>query len=572
MLTRAEIVQVLKDYGIISGGDIFYRKIVNNKAVKNLILGSLYYHTSNCKSDKLIERVYWIVNELDDYPKQCISCNENITYFNSINDPYPTEYCSHKCSARSDKTKNRRRQTSLSRYGVDNPSKSKAVIKKIEDTHMRNYGVRSSLLDPRVRDKSIKTLVDRYGVDHNMKSKEIKDKAKETCFERYGAENVFDTIEFQEKARKTTKSRYGVSCVFQSEKFIESQTIARRNERYNNLVEKLRDSFEVLFDITEYRGLGEKYNFRCLMCGFVFNTSPSNFVKCYKCNPKYCSMSEIELSEYILGLGCSTIMNDRGIISPFELDIVIPEKKIAIEYCGLYWHSEQAGKDKNYHLTKLKMCSEKGYRLITILEDEWMYKKNIVKARLKHILGVITDRIYARNTSVREIDNSSYKIFVEANHIQGYVPAKHRYGLFHNGVLISVMAFGKRRRALGSTKSAGYELLRFCSSILVVGGASKLFSFASRHMDLTNVVSYCDLRWGMGDVYRVLGFTNDGLTKPGYFYVDGDKRYHRFKFRKSELVDIETYSKEKTEFEILNDAGYLRIWDCGHLRFSINTK
>lgn len=100
------------------------------------------------------------------------------------------------------------------------------------------------------------------------------------------------------------------------------------------------------------------------------------------------SNGQKELYDYLKSLGFNVIENDRTLIYPKELDIVIPDKKIAIEYCGLYWHSEKMGKDKNYHLNKLKACQDIGYKLITIFEDEWLYRNDIVRNILMSTLDI----------------------------------------------------------------------------------------------------------------------------------------------------------------------------------------
>ena len=66
--------------------------------------------------------------------------------------------------------------------------------------------------------------------------------------------------------------------------------------------------------------------------------------------------------------------NNRSILGGLELDMYIPSCKVAIEYNGLRWHSEQFKPDKNYHLNKLLKCQEKGIKLIQIFEDEYLKK------------------------------------------------------------------------------------------------------------------------------------------------------------------------------------------------------
>ena len=79
---------------------------------------------------------------------------------------------------------------------------------------------------------------------------------------------------------------------------------------------------------------------------------------------------------------------NRKLLEGKEIDLIIPQLKIAIEYNGLYFHTEDRGKNSTYHLNKTLACKQFGYKLIHIFEDEWMVNKELVKSKLKHILGV----------------------------------------------------------------------------------------------------------------------------------------------------------------------------------------
>jgi hypothetical protein len=276
------------------------------------------------------------------------------------------------------------------------------------------------------------------------------------------------------------------------------------------------------------------------------------------------STSENEVYDFIKSLldDIEVIQSDRTLMNPFELDIIIPFKKVAIEFNGLYWHSETSGKSKWYHRTKLDKCNDIGYTLIQIFEDEWIHKKEIVKKRLTAKLTKSIS-IYARKTKVEEIEKREGLDFIEKHHLQGKGYGSYFYGLFHNDELISVMSFSELNRAKGMEKMEGvFELNRFCSSTNVIGGASKLFKKFVNTVDPEKVISYSDLRWNQGNVYEKIGFTPVGKTLPGYWYVSGDKRVHRYSLKKRK-----DEPKDKTEYELRLEEGYHRIWDCGHAKF-----
>lgn len=107
---------------------------------------------------------------------------------------------------------------------------------------------------------------------------------------------------------------------------------------------------------------------------------------CAKCSKKV-SKPEIELCDFICNeLGIEIETRNRSIISPYELDIYIPSKKIAIEFNGIIWHSEKFGKDKNYHLMKTNMCEELGIKLIHIYEHDWLDDKDFIKNNIMRII------------------------------------------------------------------------------------------------------------------------------------------------------------------------------------------
>lgn len=292
--------------------------------------------------------------------------------------------------------------------------------------------------------------------------------------------------------------------------------------------------------------------------------------KCSECSLSS-SQAEEEIYEYIKTFNLDIIRKNRTLIKPFELDIIIPSKKIAIEYCGLYWHSELQGKNKKYHLNKLNMCNDLGYRLITIFEDEWLFKKDIVKNRLKHILNNNIEKIYARKCIIKEIDVNIAKDFINTYHIQGYTPSSIKLGAFYNDELVSVMTFAKGNISKGSKNINGvYELSRFCLSKNVIGIASKFLNYFNINYKWEKLYSYADRRWSNGNVYEKIGFNFISFTEPNYWYFKYNdlKRIHRFNFRKDRIKHLSTNYKQ-TEWEIMQEQKWDRIYDCGNIRYEM---
>jgi len=291
---------------------------------------------------------------------------------------------------------------------------------------------------------------------------------------------------------------------------------------------------------------------------------------CSKCFSGH-SKGEKEVVGFLKEIGVVLIENERTILEGKELDIYIPDKKTAIEFNGLYWHSEEKGKSKNYHLNKTLKCKEKGIVLIHIFEDEWFFKKEIVKSRIKAKLSMIDKSIYARKCSIREIEASEKNIFLEENHIQGKDRASIKLGAFFEDDLVGVMTFCSPRIALGKKSEDGvFELSRFATkkNFYCVGLASKMLKNFERNEKVSKIYTYSDLRWNSGKVYEKMGFTYIGRSDPGYWYIVNHKRKHRFSFRKSELEKkLDFYDKSLTESENMKLNKIDKIWDCGNFKF-----
>ena len=288
---------------------------------------------------------------------------------------------------------------------------------------------------------------------------------------------------------------------------------------------------------------------------------------CRFCDYGARSRGEKEITEFINSLDVETISNYRGAIYPHELDIYIPEHKIAIEFNGLYWHSELVGKDKHYHNKKRDLCDKNGIRLIQVFEDEWNVKPDIVKSIITNALNIVEIRLFARKCIIKEIDVSTARSFIDTYHISGYHACSIKYGLYYDDELVSVMTFSKNNH---SRKGKGWEIDRYCSKsgLQVVGGASKLFKHFIRKVQPSSVVSYADLRYGNGGVYEKIGFKFEKDTAPNYWYFkDHLQRHHRFTLRKGAVDGDDT---NKTEWENRIEQGWNRIWDCGSRKYVWN--
>lgn len=280
--------------------------------------------------------------------------------------------------------------------------------------------------------------------------------------------------------------------------------------------------------------------------------------------PKCCNLVSKGHKEIADFIKIDKIINDRNTIAPYELDIYMPKKKLAIEYNGLYYHSYnylESKEEKSKHSFKADLCEQNNIQLIQIFEDEWVNKQRIVKSVLNSKIGH-NKRIYARNCYIVEMCSQEFNEFCDSNHLQGHINTKVRLGLKYDNKNVCVIGFNKKGKV--------YECTRFCNVIdyNIIGGASKLLKYFIGKYNPKNIVTFADRRYSNGQLYKALGFTLIGKSDPGYFYVKNGNRYPRTKFQKCRLSKLlSNYNQNYSEALNMFNNGFRRIWDAGHLKF-----
>jgi hypothetical protein len=258
-----------------------------------------------------------------------------------------------------------------------------------------------------------------------------------------------------------------------------------------------------------------------------------NGLKINSCPKCYTSKENLEILEYIKTLGFNPILNDRAAISPLELDIYVPEKQLAIEFNGLYWHCSLF-KDKNYHFNKYKKCVENNIRLFGIFADEWVDKKDLIKAMIRHRLGIFADtKLRASKLELRKLnENKNYRDFFNKFHIDGHTNSKFAVGLFYNNELICCASF----RNNGHLKFL--EIARFATdyNYYIHGGLGRIL----KSLGDKTILSYSNNRIGNGEIYKSLGFKEitDKKVKPSYWYTDLKNKKFRTSFQRIRNPEI----------------------------------
>jgi len=463
------------------------------------------------------------------------------------------------------KISDKRKNTSLERYGIENPANTVEArqLKKIyynskewKDVCMRNT----------------QTNIEKYGVKSKTQLPEIKEKIKKSWSKKTQKEKK----DINNKRISTNTEKYGTSVYPNPKNYLK----IKRKIVLDNWNEKL---CKWKIKITKYSS--EKVSFSCGNClgdWSSYRTTTNNLVNsdvciCPNCNSEYfeiveksgVSNLEKELTEYVKKVYDGNILENTPIPNSRKtIDIYLPDLRIGIEFNGLYWHGEFNKPSKTYHKDKKKLCKENNILLINIWEDDWRERQDIVKSLISNKLGVTKKKIGARCCEIRIVSHKESKDFLIENHLQGYCNSSIRLGLYHNNCLVTLVTFGKSRN-----KKNEIELLRFCSKLncVVMGGFSKLLSHFLKTYEFEKLMSYANGDISNGNVYVKNGFNFVGETVVGYYWAYRNSKFNRFKFRKQKLVE-QGFPNTMTEVQIMHSRGYYRIYDCGNEIYELNNK
>lgn len=525
------------------------------------------------KNFKLGNKFFW--EFLTDTCHTCKICGKII--------PSAHEYCSKQCMENDREVINKRvKQTLVEKFGEDG-LRCKEIAEKKKRTNLAKYGCEYASQNEDVKRKALETNKRNHGGILAMQNPLIKAKIIEVNMQKYGVPYAQQTEEVKEKTKQTNLQRYGYTCNFgnaQKRAEYEQICIEKYGEDYaKKRAKKARFAFQLA-----NRPHVELYEKDFVLENFIDENNEfmvNEFCAFFKVSRGMCDKFKVNNNimnrnndwhrgrsssieqELFESIPCENkYQNDKTILGGMELDMVLPDVKLAIEYDGLYWHSVQQGKGENYHLDKTKRCLEKGYQLFHIFESDDI---EIWQSMINNKLG-LNKRIYARKCEIKEVSFADSMKFLEENHLQGFCPSSIRYGLYYNDELVQLITFGKSR----FDKSYDYELLRLCTlkGYCVVGGASKLFKHALKFVK-GKIISYANRRFSCGEIYKKLGFELKGESAPNYFYNKSGKMYSRIAFQKHKLKDVlDKFDDSLSEYDNMLNNGYDKIYDCGNLVFS----
>lgn len=447
----------------------------------------------------------------EDHYNFCPICGEKIIW----NSTRKVEPCSKQCRLELARIHSREK------YGTDHPMQNKVVQQHHKESMMKTHGVEFALQSQELKEKAIETNLHRYGVEWVQQNEEIRKKSEETMKTRYGGKTTLESDILKQKMHATMIARYGEPSLTKVERF--RKTIQETNFH----------PYEVP----------------------------------YSCMADECK----ELQESIIlaiNRKFGEILEDHNIEYSYKkrmdsksFDIFVPSSNVVIEIDPTYTHNvigDHWGNklDERYHLEKTMLAENDGHRCIHVFDwDDWNPIIQLLKPRKS---------IYARNCEVWRINKDAGDKFLNSYHIQKSCRGQLLYlGLVYQDELLQVMTFGRSR----FNKHYDVELLRLCTKpgIQLVGGSSKLFSYATSEYGLNNIISYCDYSKFTGTVYEKMGMKFDHQTPPQEIWSKGTQKITANLLRQHGYDQLfnTSYGKGTSNDKLMLENGWLPVYDCG---------
>ena len=477
---------------------------------------------------------------------------------------------------------NKIKETMLNKYGnSDIGFANKDIQKKAQNTIKEKYNVSAISKDPKIKEKISQTTMRNFGVKRAIQLDSFKQKALITKKAKYNLSQI------SQKISDTYKQRTGYAYPSQNpeiKKIIKQKMNNKRKEINDKIKATLdskynRDSIsQVIWDDEVYKILKSRED----LIKYIDNLSneDKNIYKIadnlhihYQTLFKYLreydiidkvsgdgSNFEKQVRNFLEKLDISYKLRIRTIIAPYELDIYVPNKNLAIECNGTFWHSSKIIYDKNYHYNKSKMCEEKGIRLIHVWEYEWNNERQrpILENIIKNALGINENKIYARKCTIIEKPSKEMKDFFNKNNIQGFRPGKFSICLEYEGEII--MAYQMGACFFGKGKYQ-WEVIRGATKLgtTVVGGASKIWKYFIKKYNPNNCVYYIDYNYFNGNSlpYLNLKYLKTQISFKNYFVNEG-KVKNRDPIHHSKIKQLE---KQGLVYPIYNAGTKVYVWN-----------
>lgn len=351
-----------------------------------------------------------------------------------------------------------------------------------------------------------------------------KEKLRRFYRDKYGVDFPMQSEIVQQHHRESMKSKYGVEFALQDKEFVEKQ---QKSVIHTNLAKH-----------------GVPY--ACLL------------PQCAEAQGKIISNVNKHAAELVQKYGFTCSLEKRlGILS---YDLCIEETKTVIEIDPTYTHNCESNhygqiRTKNYHIDKTKNAEKYGYRCIHIFD--WDNLNRVISAQ------VVNNKISAHKLLCKTVTNQQAIKFLSANYIQSDFDLPELcFGLFLDSKLLEIMTF----RPTIDTFEYNYELLHLCTrkNYQILGGASKLFRYATQNGINGSIIGYCDLSKFQGNVCSKLGMKLKYIKEPAKIWSKNKSKITDQELKAkgyNKLFDA-SYNDQKDE-TLMIENGWLPVYNCG---------
>lgn len=257
----------------------------------------------------------------------------------------------------------------------------------------------------------------KYGVKNVFQLESVKEKSKLTMLKKFGVEYSSQRgDEYIQKRSNTLMKHYGVTC---------PNGTLQNKQKLSNLYIKRNLKLEHLSD-------DQMWNYiSCIVKKYIHD---GKFDFTSFCDEIECSVHSARRILGKLGLDNlipkrnfensypetfifnsindpNKILGDRSILEGKEIDILLPDLKLGIEFNGEYFHSIKF-RDENYHLSKSEKCLDKNIQLFHVFEFD---NYNIFLNKVRYYQNNLKT-IGARKARICECElNRSISNFIERN-------------------------------------------------------------------------------------------------------------------------------------------------------------
>lgn len=458
---------------------------------------------------------------------RCEKCNDEFTVIRkNLNATCTCRKCTFALVPRGNYAQGieKRKRTNIKKFGSETPPRTEEWEANRTKALRDRYGGNSALCDPTVLAKMKATNMERYKAPWSVATLEVREKAETSMLNNHGVRFSRQSPVLQAKAVETLVANYGVTNPG-AHPDLKERALATTLERFGTL---------------NMRTTGEAENeVRLLVEEITGEPAPNTIIP--------------------------------G--SRLEIDCFVEGARVGVEYCGLYYHCEEAGNEDPRvharHRAKLDAANAAGIRLITLFEDEWLSRRAQVEGVLRVILGNPASRVAARSCALDEINADAANTFFGENHIIGpHAKIKRAWVLTRAGEAVAAASVS-HNYAANSRDTVVLQRLCFKRGVHVQGGASRLLATIKRWAATEGyqaIVSFSDNRWSRGDLYAQLNFKCVKDTGYDYGYVD-----FTLPARRRVRLSKQTQQKhrvgcppDRTERQWAEERGLRRIWDCGH--------